>query len=617
MRSIRGARFRHAKRDYAHPPRQGRHDKSMIDIDWKKLKDARGASAARVPGLIKKLTSSKREVRVGAFNDLAAALYRVGEWLDVGEAAVPSLLAVAVGRSPRRFPAFWLLTNILCGHHVPVAATGLIAPTEASARVAKAIGEQADGLCKALSAKPPEVRSAAAHLLAFLPALAASSVPLLQRSAAAETHEGAKASMLCALGLLGRCSDVDVDLGATGAVTGDLASGAAGAAEFLLTDEAAGLAERLALWVRVEPDPESFPWCDGRPFSLLVEFAKNHDALKPGLVAALCEQVEQGKLADAERASVTVFGILGLFDRCARNETLRMEQLDESELAFARATAFRDDLRSIGWGLPASARVRRRWLGIDAAGPLENEITLESSGTTGPVWALWRGLARESDGLIPEPIAAQLSAAEAYGGALEVMLDAYGIHSEGQRATHLDAKVLWGLMEAAGDEAVPHARRAAEELAPLLLKAPSQDTGGAFTRHLSSPLDVAITAPLVRAGIAIESAWLHLVPWSPADRAREVLQAVPEQEREALVFERLVGAFPRLNMGIAGKLVVPILDLVPSARIAERATRILDDPVSKAQLRGSAKNADQLLAEIEALAEREPGVREGLTAARS
>ncbi|MFK7992183.1 MAG: hypothetical protein AB8I08_39555 [Sandaracinaceae bacterium] len=116
--------------------------------EWKKLTVADGSTAARVPRLITKLTSPREPVRIGAFNELAASLYRVGEWLAVGEAAVPLLLDVALGRSARRYPAFWLLTNILCGHHIPVVATGRSASSGSAARVAKLIGLRVERLCR-------------------------------------------------------------------------------------------------------------------------------------------------------------------------------------------------------------------------------------------------------------------------------------------------------------------------------------------------------------------------------------------------------------------------------------------------------------------------------------
>ena len=101
---------------------------------------------------------------------------------------MPLLVDVALGRSARRFPAYWLLTNILCGHHGRVAATGMTALDEDARAIADSIAAHVEAICKALSAKPPAVRAAAAQLLGFLPTAAEATVPALLEAAAATTH---------------------------------------------------------------------------------------------------------------------------------------------------------------------------------------------------------------------------------------------------------------------------------------------------------------------------------------------------------------------------------------------------------------------------------------------
>lgn len=323
--------------------------------------------------------------------------------------------------------------------------------------------------------------------------------------------------------------------------------------------------------------------------------------------------------ARVRRAFAAAAAVCGLSARWPRYvELVRLDQLDPDQARLARALD-REPFVGGGFGIPASRRLLRRWLGVDPPGVLERAMTITRDGAevTGPMWQLWRDAPiaeLEHNQGIPEFMAETLAPAELIEAAAESVLEPYGI-----RGFPLEARLRKAL-----DEHGAEAADWAEGFADLLVTLRSPDSPrsrddavgyGMLGIYDWDALGQLVLVPLVKAGRALAPRWDVLVPFAGSKLfVRTVLAALPPERAEAVVYHRLMtdwgsGGEKALN-GFTSGLVV--LDLVPSVRVTQILSAKLKNNRSHFK-----RQMPTIKARLDALAAEHPGVAEGLKPRRA
>lgn len=340
----------------------------------------------------------------------------------------------------------------------------------------------------------------------------------------------------------------------------------------------------------------------------------------PGDFDALLELVaHDADAARARRAFVAAAKVCGLSAAMPRYDDLvRFDQLEPLQARLARALAWEPFVGG-GFGIPASRRLLRRWLGVDPPGVLEREMTITRDGVevTLPLWQLWRGAPvaeLEHNQGIPDFMAEALAPAELIEAAAESVLEPYGI-----RGFPLEARLRKTL-----DEHGAEAADWAEGFADLLVTLRSPDSPrsrddargyGMLGIYDWDTLGQLVLVPIVKAGRALAPRWDVLVPFAGSKLfVRTVLAALPPERAEAIVYHRLMtdwgsGGEKALN-GFTSGLVV--LDLVPSVRVTQILSAKLKNNRSHFK-----RQMPTIKARLDALAAEHPGVAEGLKPRRA
>ena len=228
------------------------------------------------------------------------------------------------------------------------------------------------------------------------------------------------------------------------------------------------------------------------------------------------------------------------------------ESLTPDQRRLADALATRGDFALGTCGIPGSPRLLRRWLGLAEPSVLERRVpwTHEGAEVSWPLWKIWLDAPDESleynQGVAKE-VAERLTPAELIEAAGEAMLEPYGLHPPyGDRV---------GAALAHAADALPWARRFVEVLLGALREdghwGPPYETTTDFRGTFLGALTL---LPFVRAGVAIDPAWDRLVPHAGEEGAvRELLLALPEARREAVVWHRLTTTWgPRGDEALNG-----------------------------------------------------------------
>lgn len=279
-------------------------------------------------------------------------------------------------------------------------------------------------------------------------------------------------------------------------------------------------------------------------------------------------------------------------------EIVRVEELNAQQREVAEALGRRTRVYIDTHAIPSSNRIRRRWIGLDPAGPLEKvaAYTVGGEEREGPRWWLWRTLEEAGDdeeveGLFEGPLErleafAELELADDEGYRLEPCLDV------------LDD------LEAAGADAAPWAKGFADELLELFATGERLPENGMRSR-ISDALKLVAFVPLALAGKPFQARWELLIP---VTRNRAFMQAVatmlPENRREDLLLERLEDSM--ILTGLDGALHV--LARFPLKRIAAWLFGVLADPATaraldRTMVRDRLKALQQLGAENAVIAE--------------
>lgn len=207
-----------------------------------------------------------------------------------------------------------------------------------------------------------------------------------------------------------------------------------------------------------------------------------------------------------------------------------VEELTPEQRQVAEAIATRSNVQDISLlNVPSMVQDRRRWLGIDKSGVLEDRITYRV-GSQEMRWPRWRIL-RELDtsGRSSKFASAFKTKLDFLTACVQIwMSQSYGI-------TRPEA--LLELIGEVGVEAAPWARELLKEIAAWPAPASATDPGHAsFERPLLlQPVLLALLLPIARAGDKITPEYEPFVPFAPHHYMIEIAAALPPERREPLL----------------------------------------------------------------------------------
>jgi hypothetical protein len=595
----------------------------MPKIDWKSLKVAQGP-ANRVPALVKSLACAHRVEAGVAFQGLRTALLKKGEWFSGTAPAVASLIE-GMEAAPDKVLFLVLIADVLGADHVRawLASTKELAP----APVASAAVERKAVLLRHAESTDPAVRGAAILALAMLPELSAEVVPRLVQLATADADEGVRASALIALGRLG---EGDADARALVRERSEkedsaLTRGAATVARLRLEADGVALdsvAPGVEAWMMSWRSPAydenlpRLPWF-GRfdttqplaPTSAaLLALARHRREERPLLELAF----RIGTATTSGRAAVCagelileLGGFASYRSKPGPHAYVALpEELDDGQRAVAKRFANTMLLPRAVLGLAAAGEARKRWLGLLPPGPLERLVTIPVGGVTKtlPVWRAWVELEqhRVYGNPVPPPLAGELTALDRWQAIIEMLLQTYG----GGPRNVKDIDELLGSLPP-GEALFDRGARLADDLGARL----SEARGQGMSTWVPYAACALLLLPFVRAGRPLEPGWDSLVSLTTLPGTREILQAIPEGRREAIVWTAVAKRSDDDHKDLGE--VVAVLDLTPSPRIAENVARRLNNEKVRAAF-NSVGQLGPLLERIRALAETAPVMRDAL-----
>ena len=224
------------------------------------------------------------------------------------------------------------------------------------------------------------------------------------------------------------------------------------------------------------------------------------------------------------------------------------EDLNPDQRAMAERLADTWLLPAGGYRLPAARQTRRRWVGLDEPGPLEQRIDV--GGQTMPRWQVLKtGNVEALEGL---------TALERWQAWIEYSARSYPPYTWSMQPDAIEAE----LERVAGEASLlERAAELADELSQRF-RAADQARQLAEVEPVTAAL---LLLPVIRAGKPLGSSWLRLVPLRPEPHAREILKALDEPTRQARAYEYLRDD---PNSWSAVKNVLSVRDLVSSDRLA-------------------------------------------------
>lgn len=550
-------------------------------VDWSKLKRKDGA-AQNLPHHFGALTAAQPDVRAQARGELRRFLCSAADWFSANAPAVTSLVDLAADpATPDRGQVLALAVDVMTVGHPWFLAHGLDF-REARVQSLFAEGTEARRALGAMEAEVPRlmqlaedadasVRAAAAMALAFIAVAAGASRALLLGRLEREPVPLVRGSVAVALGMLGRyepSSEIAPRLRAL--MTGgepEIVRGIAFAAR-LYVDQAPPSAAELdlasALIRATRVDEAYLPWMYGRVDHLVEQQLKAHT--KDGalfaarLLVAMVREAEGSDPMRNERAQ----DALGLvLDPHAEPPAV----LSDGQAEVARELTRLDvDIPFALHHLPGRRRDRRRLLGIDAPGPLERVVPLDIPGVES-AWPLWKTLSflgnqRFDERILADRLREALSPEDYLWVCGEWKLGSYGLR--------MRSDLLRPAIEAAPADA---AQRWGRAFADMLLEDRSLWKNQRMVGNYA-------VLPLIRGlgpGQVLEERYDDLLTFAgPEWLAREVLSALPLARREKVLckeIERVLAAGSALEISL--RLLVPLLDLAPTAQVRAAALRLI------------------------------------------
>ncbi|KYF66092.1 hypothetical protein BE11_37920 [Sorangium cellulosum] len=321
-----------------------------------------------------------------------------------------------------------------------------------------------------------------------------------------------------------------------------------------------------ALLRAVQVDGALLPWLDGRVDRLIVRQMKEH-AEGGALIAArwLVDLVREAGPGDPLSKDRAREALGALFDQ-DHGAYLPGELSDGQREVAGALTELGVDPPFALFNLPGEPGERRRFLGLDAPGPLDRPGVLEGPGID-PSWPLWTTIAflREQD-VDEDELAGRLRSALSPEDYLTVL-------TAWMRGSHGLPVMVNDLLGQAIDVAPPEAaERWAQRLTRALLADPAQGSATPAIRNYA-------LLPLVRRlakGDALDERYDPLVTFlGPEPIAREVLSALPTERRERAVL-REIEQRPDMPPRILLDRIAPLLDLVPTPRVAGLIRPVVD-----------------------------------------
>jgi hypothetical protein len=452
--------------------------------DWSKLKHALGA-ATRTPLHLEALRNTEKEKRDAARTELRRTLLRQLKFFTATAQALPHLLDLADDLEvSERHRILALVTDLLAtGHHGPLT-TGLhLGQEELRKRYArgtarsiyKAAVEGAPVGIRLLSDGVPAVRSAAAFYLAFLYDARQDSLGAIRAQMEVEDDPHALASAAIALGMLaGYDADESVD-GVLADLVGsehDLVRGSAAAARLYYRSELddASLQALQALVLLGDVGAEHFPWAYGRVDRVvtrqLIDHVPDGRRVARGLVLEAIQRTDP----KGPRVGEWVGGVLEwTFDSRRRWRSAVDLTDDQRKVVETLTQAPLNTVAFSAYGIPTLPGERRRWLGLEPPGPLDETIVVDLDGEerARPLAEVLNLLVQRGE--TPQDVHQRLSAVfddmQILGIYGEWYAQVYGINTPSMPAFR---ESLFDAFEAAGPQAAEWAAEMAEYLLPRI-----------------------------------------------------------------------------------------------------------------------------------------------------
>jgi hypothetical protein len=566
-----------------------------------------------VPRLVDLLVAGKTpEDRDEAWLTLHQTLYANGTVSPAGPPAIALLCQVLTSGKDGAHRAGWLIGDVPTAWHERVFAEPSVVIGGAATEAAAAVVANKDAVLSAVTDPDARVRAAAAFALAWAPDLSSESLPILRKQLAMEAHEGVTTSLLLSLGVLAPSAEDAHLLDGAAASSSPLVRGAAALARLLhVRAVSPALVRDVVAFLQTEIDAQVVWWCAGQAARIVAAVGRRA-GVGAELAAALAEGLGPEVPAETWKALVPVLlGLAGFTARWAEQDVALPEELTEAQRAVAKVLASRDGIEGVGWGVPRSGRDRRRWIGAAPAGPLEKRVRFELDGNVHdwPIWKVWRtvqerGLSNEE---LPAPVSSALTPAGTLEALAEVSAGAYRIREipKGARAS---AELIARVAAEAGPDAAAWARRYADEILALVEASSTPELGGVLGMPGFAP--IAVYLAVLNTGAAVEPRWYRFVPLVPVPIARIVLEKMGPTEREEAVWQRTSAPGFGGPPGAIVDFVLPLLDLVPSKRIALPLVTSLRNPQVLNLMRPGV--ADAALARIRGIAETQPAVADAL-----
>ena len=193
-------------------------------VPWSELSHAYGP-ATDVPKLISDLVSKKIRRRNKALTELQGNIIHQGTVYTATPYAVPFLVDLMITRRNLRSDLLYILQWMAFGFEEAVFPEGFPLPTFLAEQERAntqpnpygidvvnthlSVARSSEEVTSLLNDTDAEVRTEAAHLLAYLPSAGSTSIPALQERLSASTGRMEEASFLLALGVLGRQLGID------------------------------------------------------------------------------------------------------------------------------------------------------------------------------------------------------------------------------------------------------------------------------------------------------------------------------------------------------------------------------------------------------------------------
>ncbi|WP_437288311.1 HEAT repeat domain-containing protein [Sorangium sp. So ce406] len=575
----------------------------MKDVNWKKVRHAHGP-ATRVPAQVEALATGGENARFEAQEALRDTCVQPGAWFEVSAPLVALLIEAAARGTAQTAILLRLLADVIAGEHVAALSAGLPAPAnDLAAATRRAAQDGVEAVTPHLDAADPAVRAAAALALAFIPGDAA--LAALQRRLGSEPEPPVRAGMALALACLarqgaGRAEAIEASL--QGEASPLVRLTAALGAMLAGRPAGAGLAGVLEEGLGADVDVETFPWAGGKLEALVPALARGARAGEELVREALLAAVGSAGATGAGRAAVALLGVAGFTERWGEKDVALPEELSGPQRAIAQALAQRDGLKGLGWGVPPSARDRRRWLGVSPPGPLEKALEVPGVGSV-PLWYGWRKITQPEGDWPPALVWGALSPVERLDVIVECWLGGYRICEHANRWFY--EQYLGPAVAEAGERAVPWAKAKADEIAALYARGSEPERKGDAPPY---EVQVVVFDPLLNANVELDPRWDDVLPLFD-----EVYSRLPAERSEPLVLKALSrdpeDSRDALQWGIE------ILPQIPARRLAaELARRALG-----AELRRTfgKETADACLASLEEIGRAHPEVALGIADAKA